>query len=311
MTGIQQRQIAAGPHIHPRSPRRVAAAFAGLLLLLSVVGSGSASAATPTLTVSGSRSGSAVIELARPTVVSHDGTADSPQIEVSGGGRLAGVVLSRIGAPAASLVAVNFNLCGTPGCQGVPFEYVVGDPVSPLPSGGGRVQLPAGRYRVTLLADGAEVTVRLALPGLARSVAVRATGPTAAAYRAIDTLAADVPQNVHSGGRTYQGEQESLVLLQSVQRPTLGAAGSNGMCLIDGKASPADAYLPGCASSQPGDRRFEARAVTVALVPEQFLTGFHTAVYLPAGPPLSIGQYYAGAVPVEDASYTQVEVPLG
>lgn len=76
-------------------------------------------------------------------------------------------------APAV-LIAAAANLCPARACKPVATQPYVAGTAVPQDDGTEKIVLPAGGYRVAvLLADGAPVAVRIALPGLARSTTVR------------------------------------------------------------------------------------------------------------------------------------------
>lgn len=110
------------------------------------------------LRIEGSSDGESWIYLDNPSKVSIDGAMRSDQIKVAGRGRVVGVVLERVGAgPDAVLIALNYNACGTRACEPLQVsEYVDGTQATTTAEDGSRtVRLPAGRYRVVLVADGA------------------------------------------------------------------------------------------------------------------------------------------------------------
>jgi hypothetical protein len=293
--------------------RGAAAVLAGLAAALLLQGPAAAQSA-PLLVVEGSAAATAVVDLPRPSVVKA-AALFSEQVAVSGDGRVVGLVLEQLAPePRAVLVAVNYNLCADPGCSAADRqEYVAGRPASGEGAAGEDVRLPAGRYRLTLLADGRPVRVAVALDGLDESLPVRPTGPSSVVYRPIEGTGQEAPppfRNLFSGGRTYPAGQSALVLTQQLYRTAATAAGVAGTCVVRGEAPPADAYAPGCPTAQPSADRVEFTSPVTVLDPSSVLVASYAAIELGQDSSASIGHYLASASPVVESSVTQVEVPL-
>jgi hypothetical protein len=164
---------------------RVAAA-AGLIpvLVAGVVGV-SASAAPATVPVLGgvnvfvgSVSASVLVEVPHPVQLV-DGGGMSPDAVDRGSGRYSGYILDPVDTrmPNTWVEDIWINMCRTAGCRA---------PEGPVPAGClcetsvGSVEhmtLPAGRYRLILVADGAPVRVVLKLAGLTGRATFHPTGP--------------------------------------------------------------------------------------------------------------------------------------
>ncbi len=293
-----------------------------LLVLTAAVGvgaaalpaPGAAAAAKRVLTIEGSEQGEARIELVRPTIVKSDIAVRSDQVTIAGRGRVVGAVLERVGpGPEAMLLAANYNLCGQRACEPLQAsEFIRGAPSAMSDRGIDTTTLPAGRYRVVLIADGAPVRVRLELSGLAASTTLRPTKDAGVAYRRIaDITATPTPATVtFSGGRTYPAARGAVVLFQELFRTSPGAAGVSGTCIIFGEAPPADAYAPTCPNGDLGDDRQELVTQTAAPPPSNVITAGFGVAPIPRAQQTSIGHYFVSAVPVTNSNVTQIEVPL-
>lgn len=269
-----------------------------------------------TLTVQGSRSAETRITIHRASTVISDGSFQSEQVAITGRGRAAGVVLERLGGgPDAVLAALNYNACGTKGCKPIAvFEYVDGTRSGPpSDAGDNKISLPAGTYRVVLVADGAPVKVRLKLSGLDESVTVHPRRESGTAFHKItDITETRLPAGfTYSGGRTYPPTSGGAFIgLQELYRTTPGAASVAGTCVIYGEAPPANAYAPGCPTGDRTSDRQELIAVSTAPGVQETIVVAYGATAVPKDQLTNIGAYLVSAVPVLDSNVTQIEVPL-
>jgi hypothetical protein len=115
-----------------------------------------------------------LVELSRPTTVSID------DVHVTGAGRFSGIVLEQDRrSPQAVLLLITQGMCLTPGCRSS-LGWGGSGCVCVISSDGkvtgDRGTLPAGRYRLYLVTDGAPVRARLVLHGLAGRVTLRPGG---------------------------------------------------------------------------------------------------------------------------------------
>ncbi len=276
----------------------------------------------PVLTVTGSTPAYRTLSLTRPSVVTFDGGL-TPQVEVSGDGRVVGVVLRRLGTGTQPQIQVfTNNSCFTRACRpnGVdelPDELATGSPETPHEDGSYSVTLPAGRYNATLITDGAPVTARLQLGGLSAATKLRPTTPADAAFHEIDGVSPEQPGHVYStGGRTHVFTEPSVVVESSAYRTLIGGAMIPGVCLILGEAPPSNLFLPGCPTLDPGDDRFSFNFPLSAAPEEQTSSGrFGTTGLVgvtPQGEPvtLTVGSYVISATPLISSDRLQLAVRL-
>lgn len=292
----------------------------GIVALIAGVGAlpapaANAAAASRTLTVRGAAPGEARIELTRKTIVAIDATLTSKQVAITGRGRAVGAVLERVGeGPRAVLAALNYNACGAKGCKPLTrSEFVTGAPATvPDEMGESRVTLPAGIYRVVLVADGGPVEVRLTLTGLARSTTLEPQGdPGVRFHRITDITRTALPAGfTYSGGRTYKPSSGAIVGFQELYRTSPGVAAVAGTCIIRGEAPPADAYVPRCPTGDPASDREEFITPVAGVDSDDVIFQGYGAVQLLENKQTSIGHYLVSAVPVEDTNVVQIEVPL-
>lgn len=301
------------------SGTRSALATAVLAALASVgavaLGPAPAQGAVSTLmTVSGSRSAQAVVQLPTAARLSVDASRTSEQVVVSGSGPLVGVVLEQLdSAEPVTLMAFSASSCDDRGCateEG--FEYVSSTRPMPTPEGVESVLLPAGRYRVVLVADGAPVTVRLELDGLQGPLEVQPRDATAVTVDEVPNQVGGLgPQDLaFSGGLQRSADSELLVLFRELYRTSPGAAGAYGTCAVHGQEPPGGLYTPRCTTADVSSDRVETINPVVVADPtaEVALLGYGHAS-LPAGTS-AVGHYAASAVPLSGASVLQVAIPL-
>ena len=113
------------------------------------------------------------VHIPRPTSVEGDPFSND-NVSYSGAGRVVGLVLVEEGgklSKASELISVRWSFCGKPGCK--PNREDVTEISTSSDWGGKRWRLPAGDYRLYLIADGAPVEVTLRLDGLAGSTSLR------------------------------------------------------------------------------------------------------------------------------------------
>lgn len=139
--------------------------------------------------ISGDRLSGIPVHVPRQATIEGDPFAND-DVSYSGPGRVVGIVLVEEGGPlrkAFELISVRWSFCGSPGCSPGPHdEYEL--TTSP-DFGRKRWRIPAGNYRLYLVADGEPVEVTLRLHGLdgttdlrpADRVTGRVAAPTASA----------------------------------------------------------------------------------------------------------------------------------
>lgn len=92
---------------------------------------------------------------------------------VTATGRVAGIMLLALDGSRYGLDLLRYNLCGAPGCAS---EYGWTYFHAHSPDERDPITLPAGAYRLLVVADGGKVDATLRLPGLSGSRTVRASG---------------------------------------------------------------------------------------------------------------------------------------
>lgn len=169
-------------------------------------------------------------------------------ITIQGGGRLAGIVLSRAdldnpGRPV--LVALRYSICEAKGCNGASRALFVGDDiVSPE-----NVRLPAGEYILYLVADRRRATVTLPLQGIAGTASLKPNTPV---HSAIDTppvtIGGEEGAPIYSSGQTvdFRGESSLWATILHMEGDAW-VAGKYGHCIYRGDAPPPPVgFAPNC-----------------------------------------------------------------
>jgi hypothetical protein len=151
------------------------------------------------------------------------------------------------------LSAYRYNFCYRPGCPADGPEMLTSafnadDVRYGLNQGDGRTRLPAGRYHLLVVTDGAPVTVTLRLPGLSGRVALRPQAPARTTETTLTWTAPTPPTPVStrfSGGTraTFDGHTGEVLSMLDV-RHDYSVEEESGFCVYDGAAPPA--YLRGC-----------------------------------------------------------------
>lgn len=110
---------------------------------------------------------------------------DNPVVKVSTAGQLGGLVLKQdVPKGAAEVVALSIDPCDERPCDQDRLEFVQTYPFGDE----GRLTLPAGRYLLYLVTDGARTEVELKLPGLAGTETLRPSGRAAAEFGELEAL---------------------------------------------------------------------------------------------------------------------------
>lgn len=233
----------------------VRAAVAAALLALSTVlalPSTAAAPAVPTLgatnEITGTAMGSKVVRLARTTTFRGE---DFKSIKIKGAGRAVGMSLIQQGAPAGqgvSLTGLLMTFCGKPGCTG-DRTTAFG---SQRTAGDGTLTLPAGLYRLYLIADGKPTRVTFTMPGQTGSMSVHPDTPER--LGPVDTK--DVRRTtvgdaevLYASGTSIELESPAPLAVYAIQIPRSRewVHGRSGVCSY-GSADPSPdlAYHPGC-----------------------------------------------------------------
>ena len=198
---------------------------------------------------------SLVVHVPKDVAYSNTPGAGPGLLDLKGDGRAIAATLQPVGSEEISEAAVFalFNGCGGPGCAAK-----AGD--SPLiygrePSGArrapdGRAILRAGAYRLTVLADGGPVDVRIALDGVAGTAAGRTVTAAAGGFApAGEVLATPGSPVAWSGSAdlTFTSKNSLLLAYLHQDSPMGAVAGAAGACLFTGSARPVlGVPAPGC-----------------------------------------------------------------
>lgn len=172
------------------------------------------------------------VRIPRPATIEADPFSNR-NVSYDGPGRIVGIVLVEEGAPvnrAFQVVSVQWTFCGEPGCKGKPYDRTEITTTSRW-GPGKRWKIPAGDYRLYLVADGAPVDVTLRLDGLDGETALRPSGAVAGRIAA---PTATVPAPT---GHVFLGRARPVVLPTAgllidgdttgfVEGPSVGARGS-------------------------------------------------------------------------------------
>lgn len=160
--------------------------------------------------VSGDSIAGMEVRIPRPTSIQAN-PFENRDISYEGRGRVIGIALVEEGAPlsrAFQLVGVEWDFCGKPGCAS--RDRTVLTHASDW--GSRRWKIPAGDYRLYLIADGAPVEVELRLEGLEGRRTLRPSGRVAGRI-AIPTGAAHPSDNLFLGRARTMGMPTAGLLI--------------------------------------------------------------------------------------------------
>jgi hypothetical protein len=175
-------------------------------------------------------------------------------IRLHGRGRVRGLVVTQRGESTwdtPTFFTVSPGHCHTAGC-GQPetergWSFLTG-----------RGDLPAGEYRLFLIADGAPMQANIAIPGLTGSTRIALTEPAAADVDSFRTRALATPDGmVYTGGGFSEmgGDTRGLALMEmwGYRERTEAYPYGWGLCLYWERSHPAPdhAFAPGCPGGQP------------------------------------------------------------
>jgi hypothetical protein len=302
----------------PRYRGTFGAAALGLVLLApagAARAGGSSVLLAGTTVVTGSRSASAPVVLTRSARVRIETpTAQSTNVVIAGRGRVVAIDLRRDDGTAkpAHLFSALTNGCYARGCAPrARFQMTAayGFAASAVSDGVKEYTLPAGRYRLTFVTDGAPASVRLRLGGLAGTATVRPTGRAPVTFQPLVPNLAAGPQPAlvaysAAAGALPLGDRGGVLFTVFDVRLSAGDVGQRGFCYYPGTTTERT-YVATC----PGAQSSSGEGVT-GLVPEphglrgtQIVEGAHAAV------PGSTGLYYDSVGIVE--SFDALSVRLG
>lgn len=203
-------------------------------------------------TITATRTASIEVEI--PRSASYPNTmSETPQLRVEGDGRMIGFALQPVQSrsPSQALRVVRMNACTEPGCRPeVSFAFAI--PADAGRNPGREAFLRPGRYRLSLLADGAPVTARLRLRGLRGTAVGQAVEPSdyriMSAEGAVVAPTADMPA-YWSGGAELPGFSGNTMIIGYFQQDadiSLGASSSTACHYSQGARPPSGLYLPRC-----------------------------------------------------------------
>jgi hypothetical protein len=234
-------------------PRLISGAVIAGIVITVGIGSPSVAASHEHLrgltVVTGSVSATSTVILDRPATVVLLPGLRSDAIKVTGGGRYAGIMLTRrSGGPVTSLEAVNVNFCNVPGCQPLAAQQYVDSnaPRVARVDGSQTVTLGVGSYDLQLVADRAPVTVTLTLSGLPGSTHLRPRGPSAAAILDMTPTAGVSTGPVYSAGTTRSLAFGGSVVTALVADRQASAGRQSGLCVYRGSPPTAGVYTEQC-----------------------------------------------------------------
>lgn len=296
---------------------RLPAAFAVMVALASAPASaGSTPLLAGATTVSGTRSASMLVRIPRAVDIGDvyaDFRLHAPR------GRIAAVLLKKTGpwdAPFAQ--TIHHGFCVERGCA------------SPLPNAGGAYvwapgstnglsgRLPAGTYRLYLVADGARVTATLRLRGLAGSTRLTPRGPIRASFVAPKPTVAEPASgpSLFAGGSTHTTPSTGGINDTRLWKvlPTAVSHSAVGACVYDGKppkGGTVPPYQMPCPDGSGGFPPFVTSQPTpiapaaTPVGPGRYVAGSNVGYLLPPGMH-SIGEYSNTAGPVTAAYVHQL-----
>ena len=306
----------------PAYGRSVAAGALAATLLL-VLPTAEAAPARPvalagTIVVTAKRSGTMRVVLPRPARV------DFSEIKrLQSGGRFYGLVLRHETAD-AWVESIGIGNCARAGCKPL-FPYsgmncvCVRQPDGTMTIGEGT--LPAGNYRLYVVADGAPVTMRMTLRGLSGSVTVTPTQPARVSILEpkpdVTVAAASAPVEpgaIFSAGSTHtvpsRGGHFVMVLWKLHPAPHVPTLA--GQCVYDGPVSGSHPYQHPCSDGHGAKPFVTGNAATGQAGPTllgQYVSSFTSSFeFLPAdeSTKFSIGAYGNTVGPAEDPHLQQL-----
>ena len=260
-----------------------------------------------TTVLSGSRSASMAVRLTRPVLF--DAYAD---VDMQARGRLTGFAIKKDGgwdAPSANAIKTGF--CGTPGCVPTWPNDSTATVVTP-DSNGFRGTLPAGNYRLFLLADGAPVRVTLRLPGLPGRIALTPNTPARTVLLAPKPTVAEPASAplLYAGGSTWnvgpRGGLNFTVIWK--EQPVASEPSAVGPCEYTGMppTNAGPAFQAPCSNGRYGfppyvsSNHSDGSAAATPVGPGRYVSFLQVPTVLPAGQ-FSKGAYHNTAGPVTAA----------
>lgn len=225
-------------------------------------------------------------------------------IAISGNGRFIGFALVPEDSgrfPSDARVAGTFNRCRSRGCP----------PSEPLQYTKGSSDVPAGIYRLYLVADGAPVTVTFRLDGPSGSTKLTPQHPLRIPMASPKPIFAEpAHRGYFSGGATYRLASPSW-MASALWVETPGLGGAYSPCMYRGGASPgaAGAFAPQqCAADNYQGDSPDVFPPSLSTDSVEY-TLYETDRGVPKGT-WSKGYWWASAAPVVSAGMTTVFIPF-
>ncbi len=246
------------------SRARVALSLSALLLPLLAVTAHAEHEKASTLgsvtRVQADRSGVTELVLHEQAVVD---TTRSGSVTIQGAGRLVGMWLRQQDGPG---LLVSYRLPAFAGGEQVTFGSSAGceptsdDALALVPScGSGATVLPPGRYSLTVLADGAPLTVTLHADGPAASeVRVRPKTFLESVQKPLP-IREDAGSAVTFGDTAHLGAVTRTVVLAAVHSPAQEGVELASVCRRDDEGTTPAAYGPQCPGGSEGGYAYRAR----------------------------------------------------
>ena len=252
---------------------RLLGTLAAIALITGPVSARAESATVPlagTTTISAALSSSVVVEVPKDLPYSL-GSDTTGLLSVRGNGRVVAATLQPVASREASeaMVVAAFNGCAAPGCAPEagqsPWLYRR-EPTGARRAPDGRPVLAAGKYRLSVLTDGAPVEVQIKLDGVDSQTSAATTDPAESGITpAAEVLAVPASPVVWSGSADLTFASENSLLLAYLQQdsPTGAVAGLSGVCHFTGSTRPLlGVPAPGC-PFDPNGSDGEARVGSV------------------------------------------------
>lgn len=206
-------------------------------------------------TIVGTDSSVMLVRLPEDAYLAHQPFGSNPDVEISGRGRLLGVVLTKEEEEHAfqgpAIFAGLWHACSERGCssgkkRSLEQQFLN---TSEVRERGDRVFLPAGDYRLFLIADGARAVVRLRLHGLEGSTTLSPSKPADVHLENPEAQISSSPLGVvHAAGRTRRLQGRGLGFALAWSNSPISVYGRRGVCVYRGIPPVPEslAYSPSC-----------------------------------------------------------------
>ncbi|HEV3473509.1 MAG TPA: hypothetical protein VG408_09975, partial [Actinomycetota bacterium] len=235
---------------------------------------------------------------------------ESRSLSIKGDGRVAGfMLLNRDTNQPRGFLGVSFRVCDEPGCT-KGWSGRVTTMVIPIglkwPEKGMTFDMPPGRYRAYVIADGAPVDVRLELED------VRGTAEMTPSHRVDSSVGVDAApepiKNLFTAGSTFTLKSRGLSVQAFVERHELGTVHLYTECLYEGAPELPEeiAFTPACQAAG-ASMVFGGGGTIPPLVTSGASGSYSIKPNLMPGT-YSFGGTYAGVQEVKDAAFLSVWV---